>query len=127
MISTGWFATGSIALAVAAWTVSGVVHYGRGVKDENAKWEQVNVEELRAANAALTKDNIRLQTRAAFLESQNAEAATQTGDRTTRTIERIREVPVERIVTVSESCDVSYGAVELFNSWAEGSGDDPGS
>ena len=109
-------AVGSIAMAL----VASFFAYGQGKKTERLIWETANVQVLVEANSGLADSIKEKDVEIARLSAIDVDAGNKINTTETRVIERIREVPVEKVVKVYSDCRIDYGLVELRNSWAQG-------
>ena len=91
-----------------------------GKKKERLIWESANVETLALANSNLSLTLEGKDAELAELRLVDVNAVEQTTRVETRIIEKIKEVPVEKVIKISDDCRVDYGLIGLRNSWAEG-------
>lgn len=109
-------AIGGVALSV----VVGFTAYNHGKKIERSEWQTANVETLARANDGLAdyieqKDKQIAEARALDIDTSNRIDRVET-----RIIEKIKEIPVERVIKIDSDCRIDYGIVRLRNNWAEG-------
>ena len=100
--------------------LTGFVAYDKGKKAERLIWESANVETLVLANNNLSLTLEGKDAELAELRLVDVNAVEQTTRVETRIIEKIKEVPVEKVIKISDDCRVDYGLIGLRNSWAEG-------
>lgn len=107
---------------VSVAAIVGSFFYGRGTgkEAERLKWETANVETLVEANEGLAKVLTDKDQQITDLQKAETETGNDIAEKETRIIERIREVPIERVVRVDADCSIDYGLVGLRNSWATG-------
>ena len=114
---------GILITALGGVIVSGLASYvafGQGKKNERLAWETANVETLVGANTNLSEEIDRLEGEIFDAQNIDIEAGGTITKVETRIIEKIKEVPVEKVVKVYGDCRVDYGIIGLRNSWAKG-------
>ncbi|WP_416877988.1 hypothetical protein [Litorimonas sp.] len=107
---------GSLLMAATASLFS----YNQGKKVERLKWETANVDTLKDANLSLSSYLAIQAQEAAEAQERDIQTGNTIDRAETRIIERIREVPVEKVIRIGSDCRVDYGIVRLRNDWAKG-------
>lgn len=116
---TGWMVAGLIGVALMLSGVSYIKGRGDGASAERARWEKENFETLAESNDSLAAHLAAQNARIAELQAIEAEASGTTHAETTRIVERIKEIPVERIVKIAGDCGIDYGIIGMRNDWAD--------
>lgn len=116
MAMVAYTALGGVAAALFA----GIIGFGQGEKIERGKWQDANVEtlvkDIDGLSDYITKQAEEIATRA----SAEVDTGNKIATHTTTVIEKIVEVPVEKIIKVYDDCRVDYDIIQLRNSWARG-------
>lgn len=101
--------------------ISSLTAFNMGKKIERGVWQEANVETLVGANENLSFELGRMETELANNNKLDIDTSNNITKTETRIIEKIVEVPVEKIVKINEDCSIDFGIVGLRNSWAAGS------
>lgn len=96
------------------------VSYGKGKKAERAIWNEANISILAASNTNLSGLLSSHENEIGRLRKIEVDAGNKTAKIETRIIERIKEIPVEKVIKIAGDCRIDYGLVRLRNDWAEG-------
>lgn len=111
---------GAVALLAVTAYFKG---HSNGKEGERLKWQTANVQTLLGANENLASYNAEMIARNVSTEETETKAGDAIGKIETRIIERIREVPIETVIKVSDDCRIDYDFIRVRNIWAKGNSD----